>query len=42
MTKVLYNAQAHVTGGRVHGHGGSSDGQFDAVGPGCRPDRADR
>jgi len=29
MTKVLYTAHAHVTGGRVHGHGRSSDGMLD-------------
>jgi lipoyl-dependent peroxiredoxin len=26
MTKVLYTAQAHVTGGRANGHGRTSDG----------------
>ena len=26
MSKVLYTAQAHVTGGRMHGHGETSDG----------------
>jgi Ohr subfamily peroxiredoxin len=26
MTKVLYTAEAHVTGGRMHGHGRTSDG----------------
>jgi lipoyl-dependent peroxiredoxin len=26
MSKVLYTAQAHVTGGRVEGHGETSDG----------------
>jgi lipoyl-dependent peroxiredoxin len=29
MTKVLYTAQAHVTGGRLHGHGRTSDGALD-------------
>ena len=29
MTKSLYTAQAHVTGGREHGHGVTSDGQLD-------------
>jgi len=29
MTKVLYTAEAHVTGGRGQGHGRSSDGQLD-------------
>jgi organic hydroperoxide reductase OsmC/OhrA len=26
MSKVLYTAEAHVTGGRADGHGRSSDG----------------
>jgi osmotically inducible protein OsmC len=29
MTKVLYTAQAHVTGGRADGHGRSADGQLE-------------
>jgi osmotically inducible protein OsmC len=29
MTKVLYTAQAHVTGGRANGHGRSADGQLE-------------
>ncbi|MFZ0250437.1 MAG: organic hydroperoxide resistance protein [Acidimicrobiales bacterium] len=29
MAKVLYTAQAHVTGGREHGHGVTSDGALD-------------
>lgn len=29
MTDPLYTAQAHVTGGRVHGHGRSSDGELE-------------
>jgi lipoyl-dependent peroxiredoxin len=29
MTKVLYTAEAHVTGGRSAGHGLTSDGQLD-------------
>ena len=29
MTKVLYTAHAQVTGGRVNGHGRSSDGQLE-------------
>ena len=29
MTKSLYTAQAHVTGGREHGHGVTSDGALD-------------
>ena len=29
MTKVLYNAQAHVTGGRAEGHGRTDDGQLE-------------
>jgi lipoyl-dependent peroxiredoxin len=29
MTKVLYTAEAHVTGGRTEGHGSTSDGQLD-------------
>jgi lipoyl-dependent peroxiredoxin len=29
MTKSLYTAQAHVTGGREQGHGVSSDGELD-------------
>jgi Ohr subfamily peroxiredoxin len=29
MAKVLYTAQAHVTGGRLNGHGVSSDGALD-------------
>jgi Ohr subfamily peroxiredoxin len=29
MTKVIYTAQATVTGGRVHGHGRTSDGALD-------------
>jgi lipoyl-dependent peroxiredoxin len=28
MTKILYTAHAHVTGGRVNGHGRTSDGQL--------------
>jgi Ohr subfamily peroxiredoxin len=29
MSKTLYTAEAHVTGGRVEGHGVTSDGQLD-------------
>jgi osmotically inducible protein OsmC len=29
MTKVVYTAEAHVTGGRAGGHGQSVDGQLD-------------
>jgi lipoyl-dependent peroxiredoxin len=29
MTKVVYTAEAHVTGGRAGGHGQTSDGQLD-------------
>src|ERR1017187_1274696 len=29
MTKALYTAQAHVTGGRVNGHGRTSDGALE-------------
>jgi lipoyl-dependent peroxiredoxin len=29
MTKILYTANAHVTGGRENGHGHSSDGELD-------------
>ena len=29
MSKVLYTAQAHVTGGRVEGHGRTSDGNLE-------------
>jgi lipoyl-dependent peroxiredoxin len=29
MTKPLYTAQAHVTGGRINGHGRSSDGALE-------------
>ncbi len=29
MAKVLYTAEAHVTGGRAEGHGRSSDGQLE-------------
>jgi Ohr subfamily peroxiredoxin len=29
MTKVVYTAEAHVAGGRVGGHGQTSDGQLD-------------
>jgi Ohr subfamily peroxiredoxin len=29
MTKALYTAQAHVDGGRVDGHGRSSDGELE-------------
>ena len=28
MSKVLYTAEAHVTGGRIHGHGETSDGSL--------------
>ena len=28
MSKVIYTAQAHVTGGRAEGHGESSDGEL--------------
>jgi lipoyl-dependent peroxiredoxin len=31
MSKVLYTAEAHVTGGRADGHGRSSDGKLDVV-----------
>src|ERR1700720_2559709 len=29
MAKVLYTAQAHVTGGRLAGHGRTSDGELE-------------
>jgi osmotically inducible protein OsmC len=29
MTKALYTAEAHVTGGRANGHGRSTDGQLE-------------
>src|SRR6201989_1154873 len=29
MAKILYTAQAHVTGGRIDGHGVTSDGALD-------------
>ena len=29
MAKTVYTAQAHVTGGRAHGHGVTSDGSLD-------------
>jgi lipoyl-dependent peroxiredoxin len=29
MTKALYTAEAHVTGGRVNGHGATSDGMLE-------------
>ena len=29
MAKTIYTAEAHVTGGRTHGHGRSSDGNLD-------------
>jgi lipoyl-dependent peroxiredoxin len=29
MTKVLYTAEAHVTGGRAHGHGRITDGALE-------------
>jgi Ohr subfamily peroxiredoxin len=29
MTKALYTAQAHVTGGRINGHGRSADGALE-------------
>lgn len=29
MSKVIYTAEAHVTGGREHGHGRTSDGQLE-------------
>jgi len=29
MAKILYTAEAHVTGGRANGHGRSSDGQLE-------------
>src|SRR6202158_549609 len=29
MTKVLYEAQAHVTGGRAEGHGRTADGALE-------------
>jgi Ohr subfamily peroxiredoxin len=31
MTKALYTAQAHVDGGRIHGHGRSSDGELEVA-----------
>jgi Ohr subfamily peroxiredoxin len=36
MSKVIYTAEAHVTGGREHGHGRTSDGalEVDLVLPG--------
>ncbi|HVO55657.1 MAG TPA: organic hydroperoxide resistance protein [Solirubrobacterales bacterium] len=30
-TKVLYTAEAHVTGGRADGHGATSDGKLDVI-----------
>jgi len=36
--KVLYTAEAHVTGGREHGHGRTSDGNLDVD---LRPPGAD-
>jgi Ohr subfamily peroxiredoxin len=30
-TKVLYTAEAHVTGGRADGHGRTSDGKLDVI-----------
>ena len=29
MTNPLYTAEAHVTGGRMHGHGRSADGELE-------------
>ena len=29
MANVLYTARAHVTGGRIHGHGNTSDGELE-------------
>ncbi len=29
MTKAIYTAQAHVTGGRTEGHGRTADGQLE-------------
>ncbi|HEX3688638.1 MAG TPA: organic hydroperoxide resistance protein [Solirubrobacteraceae bacterium] len=29
MAKTIYTAEAHVTGGREHGHGATSDGRLD-------------
>jgi osmotically inducible protein OsmC len=29
MPKTIYTAEAHVTGGREHGHGSTSDGRLD-------------
>jgi osmotically inducible protein OsmC len=29
MANVLYTARAHVTGGRIHGHGKTSDGELE-------------
>jgi lipoyl-dependent peroxiredoxin len=29
MAKTIYTAEAHVTGGRTHGHGRTSDGNLD-------------
>lgn len=29
MSKVIYTAEAHVTGGREHGHGRTSDGELE-------------
>jgi osmotically inducible protein OsmC len=29
MAKTVYTAEAHVTGGREHGHGATSDGRLD-------------
>ena len=31
MAKALYTARAHVTGGRINGHGRTSDGALDVV-----------
>ena len=36
MTKSLYTARAHVTGGREQGHGVTSDGALDATTPHTR------
>jgi lipoyl-dependent peroxiredoxin len=29
MARAIYTAEATVTGGRIHGHGRTSDGQLD-------------
>jgi len=38
--KPIYNAEASVTGGRVHGHGKTIDGELGGSSPPARPPRA--